>query len=98
MAAATASSVSPTRGAAGYAGPSLGIGQGAKTTGFDCSGLVLYAVAQASGGGIELPHSSELQATMGTAVSAADIQPGDVIAFALGADHSRLRPHRDLYR
>ena len=25
---------------------------------------------------------------MGTAVSATDIQPGDVIAFALGADHS----------
>jgi cell wall-associated NlpC family hydrolase len=70
------------------AGPSLGIGTGAKTVGFDCSGLVLYAVAQASSGGIELPHSSELEATMGTSVAPADIQPGDVIAFALGADHS----------
>ena len=89
VAAATAQLGVPySWGGGDAAGPSLGIGSGAKTTGFDCSGLVLYAVAQASGGGIELPHSSELQATMGTAVSAADIQPGDVIAFALGADHS----------
>ena len=89
VAAATAELGVPySWGGGDAAGPSLGIGSGAETTGFDCSGLVLYAVAQASGGGIELPHSSELQATMGTAVSAADIQPGDVIAFALGTDPS----------
>jgi cell wall-associated NlpC family hydrolase len=70
------------------AGPTSGVGSGAKTTGFDCSGLVLYAVAQASSGQIELPHSSELQATSGTAVAPDDIEPGDVIAFALGSDPS----------
>jgi cell wall-associated NlpC family hydrolase len=49
--------------------------------GFDCSGLVLYAVYQASGGKISLPHSSEVQATMGTEVPRSDLQPGDVIAI-----------------
>jgi hypothetical protein len=49
--------------------------------GFDCSGLVLYAVYQASGRRILLPHSSEIQATMGTGVPRADLQPGDVIAI-----------------
>lgn len=51
--------------------------------GFDCSGLVLYAVAQASHGAIKLPHSSETQVTMGTAVTPADMGPGDVIGFDL---------------
>ncbi len=49
------------------AGPSLGIAQG--TAGFDCSGLVLYAVWKASGGALQLPHSSEIQATLGQPVT-----------------------------
>ncbi len=43
---------------------------------FDCSGLTQYAYAAA---GISLPHSSRMQATMGTAVSRADLQPGDLV-------------------
>ncbi len=73
-------------GGGNAAGPTFGIATGATTIGFDCSGLVLFAVAQASNGQIALPHSSELQATMGTPITPADIQPGDVIAFALGTD------------
>jgi cell wall-associated NlpC family hydrolase len=73
-------------GGGNAAGPTLGVASGARTIGFDCSGLVLFAVAQASNGQIALPHSSELQATMGTPITPADIQPGDVIAFALGTD------------
>jgi cell wall-associated NlpC family hydrolase len=73
-------------GGGNAAGPTSGIGSGSATIGFDCSGLVLYAVAQASGAQIALPHSSELQATMGTPVAPQNIQPGDVIAFALGPD------------
>ncbi|MFI9724532.1 NlpC/P60 family protein [Streptomyces sp. NPDC052396] len=49
--------------------------------GFDCSGLVLYAVYQASGGKIELPHSSQSQATMGREIPRDQMQPGDVIAI-----------------
>lgn len=51
--------------------------------GFDCSGLVMFAIAQASGGQIRLPHSSEIQATMGNPVPVSALVPGDVIAFAL---------------
>jgi len=64
-------------------GPTRGSAQGAGIVGFDCSGLVLYAIYQASGGALTLPHSSEIQATMGTAVSVSAMQPGDVIAFDL---------------
>lgn len=46
---------------------------------FDCSGLVMYAYAQAGLGG--LPHSSEVQATMGVAVPFSDMQPGDLVFF-----------------
>jgi parallel beta-helix repeat protein len=71
-------------------GPSLGIAQGSNTVGFDCSGLVLYDVWKASGGTIQLPHSSEVQATLGQTVSKADIEPGDVIAFALDGDFDHI--------
>ncbi len=58
--------------------------------GFDCSGLVMYAVYQASGGAIALPHSSQEQVTLGQQValgtgaqvlSSGLLQPGDVIGF-----------------
>ncbi|MDI2125835.1 NlpC/P60 family protein [Yinghuangia seranimata] len=67
-------------------GPSEGFGPtGAGILGFDCSGLVIYAIYQASGGRISLPHSSEIQVTMGQAVPRdfAVMQPGDVIGFDL---------------
>ena len=60
-----------------------GTAQGSGTVGFDCSGLVLYAIYQASGGAVQLPHSSEVQSTMGAAVPTSAMQPGDVIGFAL---------------
>jgi cell wall-associated NlpC family hydrolase len=74
------------------AGPSNG--------GFDCSGLVLYAVSVASGGTITLPHDSNLQGRMGvqialglgSAINLTDLQPGDVIAFNLdgGSSYSHI--------
>jgi len=51
---------------------------------FDCSGLVQYAYAAA---GIDLPHSSRLQAGMGRAVSRAELQPGDLVAFYSPISH-----------
>jgi cell wall-associated NlpC family hydrolase len=60
------------------AGPS-----GGSPAGFDCSGLVLWAVWQASGGKLNFPHSSELQATMGQAIDPSALQAGDVIAYQL---------------
>ncbi|HEY0807276.1 MAG TPA: C40 family peptidase, partial [Pseudonocardiaceae bacterium] len=46
---------------------------------FDCSGLVLYAYAQAGMSG--LPHYTGAQFTLGVAVSQADLQPGDLVFF-----------------
>ncbi|SDO67149.1 C40 family peptidase [Geodermatophilus sp. DSM 45219] len=51
---------------------------------FDCSGLTQYAYAAA---GISLPHSSRMQAQMGTAVSRADLQPGDLVFYYSPVSH-----------
>lgn len=51
---------------------------------FDCSGLSAWAVKQASAGGILLPHSSEIQVTMGTPETAQTAEPGDLVGYALG--------------
>ena len=50
--------------------------------GFDCSGLVLYAAYQASGGRIRLPHYSGDQIRLGQGIAWADKQPGDLIFFS----------------
>ena len=51
---------------------------------FDCSGLTQYAYAAA---GITLPHSSRMQATMGSAVSRSELQPGDLIFYFSPVSH-----------
>ncbi|WP_242658170.1 C40 family peptidase [Klenkia brasiliensis] len=52
--------------------------------GFDCSGLMQYAYAAA---GISLPHSSRAQSGLGTPVSRADLQPGDLVFFYSPVSH-----------
>jgi len=49
---------------------------GASPSGFDCSGLVMWAYAHA---GVSLPHSSELQYADTTHISMGDLQPGDLV-------------------
>ncbi|MHC2184836.1 cell wall-associated NlpC family hydrolase [Rathayibacter agropyri] len=49
---------------------------GADPSGFDCSGYVMYVFAQY---GISMPHSAAGQGAMGTPVSLADAQPGDLV-------------------
>jgi cell wall-associated NlpC family hydrolase len=51
---------------------------GASPSGFDCSGLLLYVAKKF---GIDLPHKASIQATMGTAVDKANLQPGDMVFF-----------------
>lgn len=54
---------------------------------FDCSGLMVYAFKKA---GISLPRTSFAQYGVGTAVSRADIQAGDLVFFSTagaGASH-----------
>ena len=68
---------------------------GTTPQGFDCSGFTRYVFGQL---GVQLPRTSEEQATAGTAVdSVADAQPGDLVFFA-GSDGSASSPgHVGIY-
>lgn len=59
-------------------GPTRGIGRGRNTVGFDCSGLVLYAWAQA---GVKLAHYTGAQFRQGRRVARRNLRPGDLVFF-----------------
>jgi cell wall-associated NlpC family hydrolase len=63
------------------AGPGKGIGSGSGTSGFDCSGLVLYSFA---GVGIKLPHYSGAQYDLGRKIPSSQMRRGDVIFYGPG--------------
>lgn len=52
------------------------VAYGASPAGFDCSGFTSYVYATF---GVALPHQSEGQRAMGTPISEADAQPGDIV-------------------
>lgn len=54
---------------------------------FDCSGLTLFAYAAA---GVNLPHSSRIQATMGRPVAVSELQPGDLLFFYSPISHESM--------
>jgi cell wall-associated NlpC family hydrolase len=51
---------------------------------YDCSGLTMWAWAQA---GVSLPHQSAEQQALGTPVSQDQLQPGDLVFFGSPAYH-----------
>ena len=51
---------------------------GASPSGFDCSGLTMYAYAKV---GVYLPHNAAMQYGMGTPVSQSQLAPGDLVFF-----------------
>jgi cell wall-associated NlpC family hydrolase len=69
-------------GVVGIAMKYLGIpykwGGASPSTGFDCSGLVMYVYAQV---GVSLPHYTGSLWNMGSPVSRGDLQPGDLVFF-----------------
>jgi cell wall-associated NlpC family hydrolase len=85
-------------------GPSKGIccsqgGQdGSKVTGFDCSGLTLYAFAQA---GVTLPRTAASQSAVGTRIPAsagyAALQPGDLVFYGYIPDNDSTIHHVGIY-
>jgi peptidoglycan DL-endopeptidase CwlO len=54
---------------------------------FDCSGLTMYAWAAA---GVSLPHSSRMQANVGSSVSVSNLQPGDLVFYGSPIHHVAL--------
>lgn len=82
-----------------YTGPSLGVcgpdgaGNDCHIVGWDCSGLVMYAVYQATNGAVKLPHYSDAQIAapqfkqvakgVGSSINLALLAPGDLIGFTL---------------
>jgi peptidoglycan DL-endopeptidase CwlO len=60
---------------------------GSTPSGFDCSGFTMYVYRHF---GIYLPHSSSMQSGYGTAVSRADLQPGDLVFFYSPIHHVGL--------
>ena len=71
-------------------GPSYGFGAGAGVKGFDCSGLTLYAWAQA---GVYLYHSAQMQYDQSRRVSLSQLQVGDLVFYggsSTSIDHVAL--------
>jgi cell wall-associated NlpC family hydrolase len=69
-------------GVVGIAMRYLGIpykwGGSSPSTGFDCSGFVMFVYAQV---GVSLPHNAAAQYGYGSAVSRSQLQPGDLVFF-----------------
>ncbi|RBQ18145.1 hypothetical protein DP939_22380 [Spongiactinospora rosea] len=79
-------------GGGGPAGPTYGIGRGARTLGFDCSGLTEYAWAQA---GVRIGTTTYEQWRAGSPVPKSRITPGDLVFYETdptrpGPDHVGL--------
>lgn len=53
-------------------------------SGFDCSGLMQWAYAQA---GVSLPRTSQAQRYAGRMVPLSQAQPGDLVAYRADASH-----------
>ncbi|MCF6410095.1 S-layer homology domain-containing protein [Pseudalkalibacillus salsuginis] len=64
---------------------------GTTPSGFDCSGFMTYVFDKV---GVTLPRTSADQATVGTAVSKSNLQPGDIVYFSntykTGISHSGI--------
>ncbi|MFG2085540.1 C40 family peptidase [Spirillospora sp. NPDC048824] len=82
-------------GGGNYSGPTQGICcspggyDGRNYFGFDCSGLTLYAVYQASRGRIALGHytGNQIADPRGTAVPTDQLKPGDLLFFGNPTHH-----------
>jgi peptidoglycan DL-endopeptidase CwlO len=61
-----------------YLGVPYKWGGASPSSGFDCSGLIMYVYAQV---GVSLPHYTGSQWNMGTPVARGDLQPGDLVFF-----------------
>ncbi|MGH3113990.1 MAG: C40 family peptidase, partial [Gaiellaceae bacterium] len=61
-----------------YLGTPYQWGGSSPSTGFDCSGFVMFVYAQV---GVSLPHNAAMQYSYGSPVSRSQLQPGDLVFF-----------------
>lgn len=80
----------PSRGAVNPEGNSAGL----TTTGFDCSGLTLFAWAKE---GFALDHYTGYQWFEGRAVARADLRPGDLVFYATDPKDPTTIHHVGIY-
>jgi cell wall-associated NlpC family hydrolase len=66
---------------------------GRNTVGFDCSGLIQYAVHEATDGRVTLPRTAAEQVRRGRPVTRKKMRPGDLIGF----DHGQGVTHIGIY-
>ncbi|WP_344839578.1 NlpC/P60 family protein [Nonomuraea dietziae] len=80
-------------GGGGANGPSFGIGRGATTVGFDCSGLTQYAWARA---GVRIKRTARGQWRNGWPVPEGQVRPGDLVFYDSNpvSPGPRARGHR----
>ncbi|MDA0631983.1 NlpC/P60 family protein [Nonomuraea sp. MCN248] len=69
-------------GGGSRSGPTRGVGRGAGTVGFDCSGLTMYAWGRA---GVRLGHYTGTQFRQGRRVPLSRLRTGDLLFFGGGA-------------
>ena len=69
-------------------------GGASPSTGFDCSGLTMYAYNKV---GISLPHSSAQQASRGWWVSRSALRPGDLLFFDTDGSNNGTVTHVGIY-
>ncbi|TXK34548.1 NlpC/P60 family protein [Nonomuraea sp. C10] len=65
-------------GGGGTSGPGYGIGRGAKTWGFDCSGLAQYAWARV---GVTISRTSQRQWEDGIRIPRDEVRAGDLVFY-----------------
>lgn len=87
-------------GGGNYTGPTVGFNSnGSGRPGWDCSGLTMYAVYQATRGRVQLPHfaASQMHDKHVRLVTYAQLQPGDLVFWA-GSNGTRTSPgHVGIY-
>jgi cell wall-associated NlpC family hydrolase/outer membrane murein-binding lipoprotein Lpp len=81
-------------GGGGSAGPGRGIDLDANVVGFDCSGLTQYAYAKA---GIAIPRNSRSQFALLKKVASSDLEPGDLVFWAVDPNAPTTIHHVAIY-
>jgi len=71
-------------GGGSLSGPTVGMGSGRDTVGFDCSSFTRYVMGKV---GIILPRQAAQQQQVGQRINPKDAQPGDLLFWGMPAHH-----------